>query len=511
MWACIWRSICGEDVFQRTVFSCCGDRPTDRSHGTKPSSTHPSSSLPLLDAGQWRHPVLRRRPGRRRLIKRPVFQPLLPGRAGFLFNRCASFLPPLLLAGRRQLTAAMAGNDKPSLDLDGDSSGDFVLPTRRVVSRKKTNSPSDVRKGRPKGDDVNSGGLTLDSCFSVNNTVMFFLRSWVRRSSYRNVLSSFVGQKKQLLESIGFGGLLSMHKQPRISHCLAFWLLRNMDNASSSIVTRDGVKIHVKDADANLVLGLPHKLVKITLGLGKHANIRMECIECNPGSQLVCLSAYVVRVAKEASVKVKHALSSGKKSVSLDLLAISRDSYLTRKEGMESLQWKPRRSKIMASAADSGTLTNPATSNDRGRCSTPRGIIMAGVAGVAELPSMAAGGGSGPSDMVAAAAWDGGPPAYIASMAAAADGAPPTDLTAMAAAGNGLPPTGPAAMAAAGVFSHNGEKRTGRRMAADGGPKHFRVELTSWGYRFERVKHQLGGVMVDLGCGEVRINGAKFS
>ncbi|TVU11136.1 hypothetical protein EJB05_44702 [Eragrostis curvula] len=208
------------------------------------------------------------------------------------------------------------------------------------VSRKKTNSPSDVRKGRPKGDDVNSGGLTLDSCFSVNNTVMFFLRSWVRRSSYRNVLSSFVGQKKQLLESIGFGGLLSMHKQPRISHCLAFWLLRNMDNASSSIVTRDGVKIHVKDADANLVLGLPHKLVKITLGLGKHANIRMECIEylllkdycgkmstkkkCNPGSQLVCLSAYVVRVAKEASVKVKHALSSGKKSVSLDLLAISR-------------------------------------------------------------------------------------------------------------------------------------------------------------------------------------------
>ncbi|TVU15960.1 hypothetical protein EJB05_39505, partial [Eragrostis curvula] len=101
----------------------------------------------------------------------------------------------------------------------------------------------------------------------------------------------------------------------------------------------------------------------------------------------------------------------------------------------------------MASAANGGTLTNPATSNDLGRCSAPRGIIMAGVAvvvvtGVAELPSMAAGGGSGPSDMAAAAAWDGGPPAYIASMAAAADGAPPIDPAAMAAAGNGVPPTG---------------------------------------------------------------------
>ncbi|TVU33446.1 hypothetical protein EJB05_25263 [Eragrostis curvula] len=157
-----------------------------------------------------------------------------------------------------------------------------------------------------------------------------------------------------------------------------------MDNASTSIVLRDGVKIHVKDADVTLVLGLPHKLdsvsgkkislsraaelVKINLGFGKHEDIRMEYIEnllikdysgkmstrekiafkvavvlfvdayflapkSSPGRvnhsvlpylvdpdaiHVVNWSSYVLRVAKEASIKVKHALSTGKKSVSLD-------------------------------------------------------------------------------------------------------------------------------------------------------------------------------------------------
>ncbi|TVU02728.1 hypothetical protein EJB05_51760, partial [Eragrostis curvula] len=177
--------------------------------------------------------------------------------------------------------AAMSRNEEHALDLDGDSSGDFVSPSSGRVPRKKVPSSSDGGKTRSRKEDDDGGCFRLISSFSINKI--------------RNVLGSFVGQKKQLLESIGFGGLLSIHRKNMISRRLAFWLLRNMDNASSSIVLRDGVKIQIKDVDVNLMLGLPHELdgagrqqlsisraaeiVKITLGLGKHADIRMDYIE----------------------------------------------------------------------------------------------------------------------------------------------------------------------------------------------------------------------------------------
>ncbi|TVU42321.1 hypothetical protein EJB05_08719, partial [Eragrostis curvula] len=84
--------------------------------------------------------------------------PSPPRPARFLFNHCASFLPLLLLAGRQQLTAAMAGNDEPSLDLDRDSSGDFVLPTRRVVLGSKMSMDEEQSLDL---DDDSSGQFVL--------------------------------------------------------------------------------------------------------------------------------------------------------------------------------------------------------------------------------------------------------------------------------------------------------------------------------------------------------------
>ncbi|TVU16114.1 hypothetical protein EJB05_39665, partial [Eragrostis curvula] len=267
----------------------------------------------------------------------------------------------------------MARSEEHGADVDGDSSGDFVLPSRSGVARKKVASPFDGVKTRKKKVDVDGGGFNLNSSFSLNKI--------------RNVLGSFVGQKKHLLESIGFGGLLLIHKQPKISRRLAFWLLRNMENPGISIVVRDGAKIQIKDADVNLVLGLPHQLdgtrqllsisraaeiVKATLGLGKQADIRMDYIESllmkdycgkmsikeklafkvalvlfvdayflapkssparvnygllpylvDPDSiQGINWSAYLLKVVKEASIKVKHAISRGNKNVSLDCCLI---------------------------------------------------------------------------------------------------------------------------------------------------------------------------------------------
>ncbi|TVU15958.1 hypothetical protein EJB05_39503 [Eragrostis curvula] len=56
--------------------------------------------------------------------------------------------------------AKMAGSGDPSLDLEGGSSGEFALPTRRVVSRKKIQSPLDRCNTRTKEFDVDNGVCT---------------------------------------------------------------------------------------------------------------------------------------------------------------------------------------------------------------------------------------------------------------------------------------------------------------------------------------------------------------
>jgi hypothetical protein len=83
------------------------------------------------------------------------------------------------------------------------------------------------------------GCVKLYSAFSLNKV--------------HRVFSSFLGEKKDL---DGFSGLMTVHKQPKISRRLAFCPLHNMDAATSSLVLRVGVKIKTTDSDVQLVLGV---------------------------------------------------------------------------------------------------------------------------------------------------------------------------------------------------------------------------------------------------------------
>lgn len=62
---------------------------------------------------------------------------------------------------------------------------------------------------------------------------------------------SFVGEKRELVKSIGFGGLMSMHKQPQISRSLAFWLRSNFDVVTNTITLRRGVKLKISEYDVH--------------------------------------------------------------------------------------------------------------------------------------------------------------------------------------------------------------------------------------------------------------------
>lgn len=126
-----------------------------------------------------------------------------------------------------------------------------------------------------------NGEVKLNSVFSLNKVQIVF--------------SSFAGEKRDLVNSIGFGGLMSMHKQPKISRRLGCWLLSNFDVVTSTIKLCRGVKIKVVDYDVHLVLGLPgdedaligpqlsvshaHDVVKAILRLGKNSEITLDYVE----------------------------------------------------------------------------------------------------------------------------------------------------------------------------------------------------------------------------------------
>lgn len=87
---------------------------------------------------------------------------------------------------------------------------------------------ADVVSGQNKGKPVvhkedgalPGGGVKLNSAFSLNKV--------------HSVFTSFVGEKKDLVQEFGFGGLMAVHRQPKFSRILAFWLVSNMDSATNS-------------------------------------------------------------------------------------------------------------------------------------------------------------------------------------------------------------------------------------------------------------------------------------
>lgn len=71
------------------------------------------------------------------------------------------------------------------------------------------------------------------------------------------IFSTFNKEKRQIVESIGFSGLLKLYPQVKFPRQLVLWLLRNMDPETGHISLRNGEKLHITQHDVELVLGIP--------------------------------------------------------------------------------------------------------------------------------------------------------------------------------------------------------------------------------------------------------------
>ncbi|CAN6332736.1 unnamed protein product [Urochloa humidicola] len=71
------------------------------------------------------------------------------------------------------------------------------------------------------------------------------------------IFSTFNKEKREIVQSIGFGGLLNLHPQVKFPRLLVLWLLRNMDTATGMISLPSGEKLTLTEQDVQIVLGIP--------------------------------------------------------------------------------------------------------------------------------------------------------------------------------------------------------------------------------------------------------------
>ncbi|KAF8659775.1 hypothetical protein HU200_058237 [Digitaria exilis] len=74
-----------------------------------------------------------------------------------------------------------------------------------------------------------------------------------------HVCSKLSDEKKEIVCSIGFGSLLSLPWQTKISRQIVFWIMRHMDLENGAILVGDGAMVRFTEEDVNLVLGIPCK------------------------------------------------------------------------------------------------------------------------------------------------------------------------------------------------------------------------------------------------------------
>lgn len=74
-------------------------------------------------------------------------------------------------------------------------------------------------------------------------------------------------EKKSIVESIGFAGLMKIHPQSRFSRLLVLRLVRNMDPVTGAIRLQNGEELPVDEADVGMVLGIPRGCKKISCGM----------------------------------------------------------------------------------------------------------------------------------------------------------------------------------------------------------------------------------------------------
>lgn len=79
-----------------------------------------------------------------------------------------------------------------------------------------------------------------------------------------DVFMHFDSEKRGLIESIGLGGLLKVHKQRLQCRNLLLSLLSSMDPNTGTLVLKTG-ELNLKDRDVSLVLGIPYRGEDVTL------------------------------------------------------------------------------------------------------------------------------------------------------------------------------------------------------------------------------------------------------
>jgi hypothetical protein len=80
------------------------------------------------------------------------------------------------------------------------------------------------------------------------------------RSSANNVIaviSKFNQQKKDLVSSIGFGGLLELHEISRVNRFFSHWLVSKTNWEDGTININEGVKMKIVAQDIEKIIGIP--------------------------------------------------------------------------------------------------------------------------------------------------------------------------------------------------------------------------------------------------------------
>ena len=71
------------------------------------------------------------------------------------------------------------------------------------------------------------------------------------------LVQSFSQRKRELVEAIGFGGMLNVPNLTKLNLKLSLWLLNQVDIESQAIVVGDNHMIRFFDADVHKVFGIP--------------------------------------------------------------------------------------------------------------------------------------------------------------------------------------------------------------------------------------------------------------
>ena len=89
------------------------------------------------------------------------------------------------------------------------------------------------------------------------------------------LVQSFSQRKRELVEAIGFGGMLNVPNLTKLNLKLSLWLLNQVDIESQAIVVGDNHMIRFFDADVHKAFGIPCGPRKID---GRDAHVSQEAV-----------------------------------------------------------------------------------------------------------------------------------------------------------------------------------------------------------------------------------------